>query len=122
MTVEVLHERIEEWFGPQGWRAFTVCWQEAAGIKQPPRKAADRTPAQPKDHGKPSTRESLVPLPSSSACLLEEGLLGALSLMPPRVATFFLYSPQPEPVWRFSESESERSIRLDAESRGAWAG
>jgi hypothetical protein len=71
-TVGQLHEAIEEMFGSAGWTALVECWQEAAGIKQPERKATrsraditDRIPARPKDHGVLSA-EPLVPLPPDS--------------------------------------------------------
>jgi hypothetical protein len=127
-TVGELHEAIEERYGNAGWKAFTACWQEAAGIQQPepkifPAECSDvlnRIPDQPKDHRPPSS-ETLLPLPST-ACLLEEGLHQALPSMPMRAAAFLLHSPKPEPPWRYQESESERLIREDAENRGAWAG
>jgi hypothetical protein len=127
ITLEGLHEAICERYGNAGWRAFTACWQEAAGIKQPQRKdtrspadITDRIPARPKDHGVLSA-EPLVPLPPT-AFQMETGLHQALPEMPERVAAFLLHVPRDPPAWRYQETAGEQAYREFMTEQGAWCG
>jgi hypothetical protein len=117
-TVGQLHEALERCFGEAGWQALTGIWCETNGIVQPTRSSIDitnRIPEQNQTHGLP-----LTPSPSRASSLDLESEAKALRELPRGIRKFWLHEP-PLRAWRYSET-SEKELREDRESDGAWAG
>jgi hypothetical protein len=111
-TIGALHDRIEQLYGPRGWRIFQQLFHEAAGLR-----VSDGTKSKEevlKDAGNLNavTAGDAKPLNCDA---IEPGLVQAILQAPTRVQRWLLAPPRDSPRWR-------TSLPPDGMDDGNWCG